>query len=39
MDLLIKNGTIITGSERFKADVAVENGTICSAGSCRNGGV
>lgn len=33
MDLLIKNGTIITGSERFKADVAVENGTITQIGT------
>jgi dihydropyrimidinase len=28
MDLIIKNGTIITASESYKADVAVKNGKI-----------
>ncbi len=28
MDLLIKNGTVVNGSESFKADIAVQNGKI-----------
>lgn len=28
MDLLIKNGTVVTDSEMFKADVAVKDGKI-----------
>ena len=28
MDLLIKNGTVVTASEMFKADVAVKDGKI-----------
>lgn len=33
MDLLIKNGTVVNGSESFKADVAVENGKITQIGT------
>lgn len=33
MDLLIKNGTVITDTERFRADVAVENGIITQIGT------
>lgn len=33
MDLLIKNGTVINGSESFKADVAVANGKITQIGT------
>lgn len=33
MDLLIKNGTVVNGSESFKADVAVENGKITQIGA------
>ncbi len=33
MDLLIKNGTIITDKERFQADIAVENGKITCIGT------
>ncbi len=32
MDLLIKNGTIVCANERFRADVAVENGVISLLG-------
>lgn len=32
MDLLIKNGTVVTDTQRFKADVAVENGKIIQIG-------
>ena len=32
MDLLIKNGTIVTAKESFKADIAVENGKIVCIG-------
>ena len=32
MDLLIKNGTIVTASEMFEADVAVEDGKIAAIG-------
>lgn len=32
MDLLIRNGTIINGSERFRADVAIQNGKITQIG-------
>lgn len=32
MDLLIKNGTIVTAKESFAGDVAVENGTIVCIG-------
>ena len=33
MDLLIKNGTIVTAETTFKADIAVENGKIALIGS------
>lgn len=33
MDLLIKNGTIVNGSESINADVAVENGKITQIGT------
>jgi dihydropyrimidinase len=33
MDLIIKNGTIVTATEMFKADIAVNNGKIVSIGS------
>ena len=33
MELLIKNGTVVNGSESFKADVAVENGKITQIGT------
>ena len=33
MDLLIKNGTVINGSESFKADIAVQNGRITQIGA------
>lgn len=33
MDLLIKNGTVVTDSEMFKADVAVTNGKIVAVGA------
>lgn len=33
MDLLIKNGTVINGSESFKADIAVQNGKITQIGA------
>ena len=32
MDLLIKNGTVVNGSQKFKADVAVEDGKITQIG-------
>ncbi|MDY3929006.1 MAG: dihydropyrimidinase [Clostridia bacterium] len=32
MELLIKNGTVINGTQRFKADVAVEDGKITQIG-------
>ena len=32
MDLLIKNGTIVTAKESFKADIAVDNGKIACIG-------
>lgn len=32
MDLLIKNGTVVSDSESYKADVAVENGRITQIG-------
>ena len=33
MDLLIKNGTIVTAKESYKADVAVNDGKIVAIGS------
>lgn len=32
MDLLIKNGTVVTASEMFEADVAVKDGKIAAIG-------
>ena len=32
MDLLIKNGTVVTAKERFAADVAVKDGKIAALG-------
>ena len=34
MDLLIKNGTIVTASETYRADIAVDKGKIAAIGSC-----
>lgn len=36
MDLLIKNGTIVTANETYKADVAVDKGKIQAIGSSFN---
>lgn len=36
MDLLIKNGTIVTATEMFKADVAVKDGKIAAIGANLN---
>lgn len=33
MDLLIKNGIVVNGSERFKADIAVKDGKIVQIGA------
>ena len=33
MDLLIKNGTVVNGSERFKADISVKDGKIVQIGA------
>lgn len=33
MDLIIKNGTIVTAKEQYKADIGVENGKIVAIGS------
>ena len=33
MDMIIKNGTVVTATGMFKADVAVENGKITAIGS------
>lgn len=33
MDLIIKNGTIVTATEMFKADIAVKDGKIAAIGS------
>lgn len=33
MDLLIKSGTVVNGSESYKADIAVENGKIIQIGN------
>ena len=38
MDLLIKNGTIVTAKESYKADVAVNDGKIVAIGSNINSG-
>ncbi|HAS79187.1 MAG TPA: dihydropyrimidinase [Ruminococcus sp.] len=39
MDMIIKNGTVVTDSEMFKADVAVKDGKIVSVGEnlCTEG--
>lgn len=34
MDLLIKNGTIVTASETYKADIAVRDGKIAAIADC-----
>lgn len=42
MDMIIKNGTVVTDSEMFRADVAVKDGKIVSiaesinTGGCNN---
>lgn len=36
MDLIIKNGTIVTATEMFKADIAVQDGKIVDIGSNLN---
>ena len=33
MDLVIKNGTIVTDSEMFRADLAVKDGKIAAIGN------
>ena len=36
MKLIIKNGTIVTQSESYKADILVEDGKICAIGTAFN---
>jgi D-hydantoinase len=38
MDLIIKNGTVVTAAEQFRADVGVTNGKISDIGSDLNDG-
>ena len=38
MDLIIKNGTVVTDSETFKADIGISNGKIEVVGQDMNGG-
>ena len=33
MDLIIKNGTIVTATEMYKADIAVKDGKIVAIGA------
>jgi dihydropyrimidinase len=37
MDLIIKNGTVVTDSETFKADIGISNGKIEIVGQDLNG--
>lgn len=37
MDMIIKNGTVVTATGMFKADIAVENGKIAAIGNHLSG--
>ena len=36
MDMVIKNGTIITEEESFNADILIQNGKIAALGTSEN---